>query len=149
MGKKIGFIGILLLACCMSGYGQKNVEKLFREFAEMKGVNKVTVGSITMTFAGLFTDTHGVAGVEVFDLSSCTGELKKHFSDAVRSLKDFGFETMVNSNENGEHTKVLLRIQDDVIHELVVLTSGNSPAMVRIKGKIKKSDIEKIVNEHR
>jgi predicted HAD superfamily phosphohydrolase YqeG len=46
--------------------------------------------------------------------------VKERFSEAIKSLKDPLFETMINSNENGE----------------------------RIKGKIKKSDIEKIVTEH-
>ena len=35
-----------------------------------------------------------------------------------------------------------------MIRELVVLTSGSSNALVRIKGKIKPSDIDKVMKEH-
>ena len=37
----------------------------------------------------------------------------------------------------------MVRIEKDMIREMVVLTTGNSNALVRIKGKIKPSDIEK------
>ena len=99
-----------------------------------------------MAFAGLFADTYGVEGVEVIDLGRAGDEVKQRFADAVKAVKDTAFETMINTNENGERTKVMVRIKDDVIHELVVLAAGHKPAMVRIKGKIKKSDIEKVVN---
>lgn len=55
---------------------------------------------------------------------------------------------MVTSNQNGDHTKVLVRIKDDTIRELIVLTVGNNPALVRITGKIKPSDIQSVMNEH-
>jgi len=146
MKKKL-FILMILAVVCQWGYGQKNVNQLFKEFSKHAD-SKVNIGKISMTLAGLFADTMGVDGIEILSLSQCTGDVKEQFQDAVKKLKDSSYETMLNSNENGKHTKVMLRIKDDTIHELVVLTSGDDAAMVRIKGKIKKSDIEKLVNEH-
>jgi hypothetical protein len=55
---------------------------------------------------------------------------------------------MINSNENGERTKVLVRIENDMIREMVIVTSGSDAALVRIKGKIKPSYIDRMVNKH-
>lgn len=138
----------VLVLICHSGYGQCNVNELFRDFSKQADANKVRVGKMTMSIAGLFTDTMGVDGVDILSFDECSGEVKEKFNNAVRNLKDPAYETMVNSNENGKRTRVMIRIKDDVIHELVVLTSGDEASMVRIRGKIKKSDIERLANEH-
>ncbi len=146
---KMKFVAIIVLVCiCQAGFAQYNVNQLFKEFSKEKATTKVSIGKIMMSFAGMFGDTMGVDGIEVLEFSSCDQDTKDKFSKAIRSLKDSAFETMINSNENGSRTKVLVRIKEDTIHELVVLTSGDDPAMVRIKGKIKKSDIEKLVAQN-
>lgn len=147
MKKKL-FAIMMLVFICQAGYSQQSVNQIFKEFSKQTSATKVNIGSIAMSIAGLFSDTMGVNGIEVLSFSECDSHVKEKFSQAVKELKDTAYETMVNANENGERTKVLIRIKDDVIHELVVLTSGSDAAMVRIKGNIKKSDIEKLVNEH-
>ncbi|MDR1202860.1 MAG: DUF4252 domain-containing protein [Tannerellaceae bacterium] len=147
MIKKI--IGIVIIAfICQGGYGQKNINQVFNEFSGHANANKVSIGGITMKIAGLFKDTMGIENIDILNFDNCDNNTKERFSEAIRNLKDPLFETMINANENGKHVKVMIRIKDEIIHELVVLTSGNDLAMIRIKGKIKKSDIEKIVNEH-
>jgi hypothetical protein len=128
--------------------GQKSVQKLFSECAKFKDVEHVSVGKMTMKFASLFSETMGIESVDVLEFGHCADETKERVSQAIGSFKDNAFETMVNVNENGNRTKVLLRIKGDIIHELVILSSGVSPAMVRIKGEIKRSDIERIIKEN-
>ena len=55
---------------------------------------------------------------------------------------------MLTSNEKGSRTKVMVRIEKDMIRELVVLTTGSRNALVRIKGKIKPSDVNKVMIDH-
>ena len=107
----------------------------------MENVTSINMGQISMKFAGLFTDTMGVDGIEVYSLEDCSSDVKEKLSKAINKLKDYKFETMINSNENGERTKVLVRIENDMIREMVIVTSGSDAALVRIKGKIKPSDI--------
>ena len=102
-----------------------------------------------MTFASLFAETMGVKSVEVVSLNSCSDEMKAHFRQAVGSCKDEAFDTVINTSENGNRVKVLLRIENNVARELVVLSSGSDLAMIRIKGKIKQSDMERAIAEHR
>jgi len=78
----------------------------------------------------------------------CNPSVKERLNHAIASLKDENYETMVSVNEETERTKILVKLKDDFIQELIVLTSGNEPAIVRIKGKIKPSDIEKVIEQN-
>jgi hypothetical protein len=138
----------VLLIAFNTAYGQMNVERLFRDFSELKDVSTVNVSGMSIKFAGMFTETMGVESIDVRDLGRCDTEIKERFVQAVASLKDVAFEPFINISENGKRTKVLMRIEDDVIREMIVVSTGDSPALVRIKGKISKSDIEKLAGEH-
>ena len=88
--------------------------------------------------------------IEVLSFEECGSTVKDDLRAAIKKLKDPNFETMVNSNEEGNRTKVMVRIDEDIIRELVILTTdGGDDALIRIKGKIKPSDIEKVVNDHK
>jgi len=127
-------------------HGQKNVNKLFNDFAKEKEVTRVGVGKFTMTLTGLFTDVMGVKEVEVLSFEDCKQSVKEKLNKRIASLKDDGYETLLSVNNETERTKILLKLKDETIQELIVMTSGDSPALIRVKGKIKPSDIEKIIN---
>lgn len=146
MKKYIAIMALLMV--CHAGYSQKNVDQLFNEFSRAHQSEGVKLGKLFMSFAGLFTDTMGVDSIEAYALDSCPSDTKEKLSKAMRELKDSKFETMVSSNEEGSRTKVMVRIEKEMIRELVVVTTGSSNALVRIKGKIKPSDIDRVVNKH-
>lgn len=141
------FVILALIVICQAGYSQ-TMNQLFNEFSKIEQINHVKIGNITMKLASVFTETMGVNDIEVLEFGECKREVKERFEEAIKELKDPLFETMVTSNEKGNRTKVLVRIENDMIRELVVLTSGNSNVLVRIKGKIKPSDIDKVIKEH-
>ncbi|MDR0843941.1 MAG: DUF4252 domain-containing protein [Tannerella sp.] len=147
--KKVLFILLALFLLAPVSQAQTTVEQLFKDVSKAKGIEHVNLGTLTMTFAGLFQDTMGVDGVEVLSLTACEEAFKSKFNDAVRSLKDKAYETMLTSNEEGERVKILVKLQDEMIRELVVVSSGNSPALIRIKGKIKPSDIERVIEKNK
>lgn len=141
------FVILALILICQAGNSQ-TMNDLFKEFSKIEQINHVKIGNITMKLASMFTETMGVNGIEVIEFSSCKNEIKERFTKAIKELKDPDFETMVTSNDKGSRTKVMVRIEKDMIRELVVLTTGNSNALIRINGKIKPSDIDKVVKDH-
>lgn len=147
MKKLLAILVIILTA--QSGYAQLNMNQLFNEFRKENNVTSVNIGKITLKLASIFTETMGVDGIEVLDFSDCAQNVKERLSYAIKDLKDPDYETMVTTNENNSRTKILVNIKEDVIREMVILTSGDGFALVRIKGKIKPSDIERVVNEHK
>jgi len=147
--KKILFVLLALFLICPVMRSQKSIDQLFNDFSKEKGVTHVNVGKITMTFAGLFTDVMGVSGIEVFSFDECEQSVKDKLNQAIASLKDEKYETMISVNEDKAHTRIMMKLKDDVIKELVVLTTGDDLAMIRIKGNIKPSDVEKVINNNK
>lgn len=144
------YIAILILILfCQVGYSQ-SMDKLFNDFAKQDNVTRVTVGPFLMKISSMFTETMGVSSIEVLSFDECGSNVKENLRTAIKQLKDPNFETMVTSNEGGSHTKVMVRIDKEMIRELVILTTdGGDDALIRIKGKIKPSDIERVVNDHK
>ena len=129
---------------------QKNtVEALFSSFSKEKNITHVKIDGVIMKFANVFSDTKGVTGVEVYSFEECNKEVKDKLNNAIKTLKDNTYETIVSSNQNGENTKILVKVKDDFINEIVVIAGGNDPALVRIKGKIKPEDIQSVVDSNK
>jgi len=147
--KRIVFIVLTFFCLCQAMHSQKSVDQIFKEFSKEKGVVHVGIGKFTMTLASLFTDVMGVDGVEVYSLEECDSSVKERLNSAIASLKDRNYETMVSVNEEKERTKILVKTEGDSIRELIILTTGDDAALVRIKGKIKPSDIEKVIQNNK
>ena len=154
--KKIIFITLAAALLCRPCFSEKHitlqqntVDALFKNFATDKKVTHVKIGGFIMTLARTFTDTKGVTGVEVFSFEECDNQVKEKLNDAIKKLKDSSYETLVSTTQDGERTKVLVKIKDDYIHEIVVIAGGNDPALVRIKGKIKPDDIQSVVDNNK
>ena len=147
--KKILFALLALFFTCPVMHSQKNVDQLFNTFTKEKGVTHVGIGKFAMTLVGLFSDAMGVTEVDVFSFDECERAVIDRLNKEIASLKDENYETMVSVNEENEHTKILVKPEGESIRELIVLTTGDDPSMVRIKGKIKASDIEKIIDKNK
>lgn len=147
---KTKYVLIVLVALfTQTGLAQDRIDQLFNDFSKEKNVSRVSLGSISMKLASLVTDVMGVEGIEVLSLNECSNSVKENFHSALKKFKDSGYETMVTSNENNSRTRVLVKMKEDIIRELVVFTSGESNALIRIKGKIKASDIDALVKKHK
>lgn len=146
------FTAIVCQYCFSKEYTENkkySVEQLFSDFSTKKNTTKVKIGGFGMTLARLFTDTKGVSGIEVFSFDECEHEVREQFNAAIKSLKDSNYDTLLSTSENGEQTKVLLKIKDNYIQEIVVIAGGNDPALIKIKGKIKPEDIEDVVDNNK
>ena len=153
----ITFLAAIMCQPCISGLKagtnekqqQNTVEALFAKFSKEKNITHVKIGGIIMKFANAFTDTKGVTGVEVFSFDECDRQVKDNLNAAIKKLKDSAYETLVSTTQDGEHTKVLVKIKEDFISEIIVITGGDDPAFVRIKGKIKPDDFESVVDNNK
>jgi len=147
---------ILCQPCFSEGITEMNkkiqrnsVDELFANFSKAKNITHVRIGGLIMAFTRAFTDTKGVTAIEVFSFEECDSQLKDKLNDAIRNLKDNAYETLVSTTQDGENTKILVKIKDDFINEIVVVTGGQEPAFVRIKGKIKPDDFQDVVKNNK
>ena len=158
--KKIIFITLLAAMLCQPSFStgiaemnktqQRNtVEALFANFSKEKNITHVKIGGLIMTFARAFTDTKGVSGVEVFSFEECDGQVKEKLNTAIKNLKDSAYETLISTTQDGENTKILVKVKDEYISEIVIVTGGKEPAFVRVKGKIKPDDMQDVVKNNK
>ena len=146
--RKMKWIFVAMLCIAQMSYGQ-SIEQLFNSFKDKEGANTVHVGGFTMKLASLFTETMGVQSVDVLELAECSSDTKQHFQEALPASKDPAVETVTTINETSGRTKVLFKIEEDRIREIVLYTTGNDCNLIHIKGNINPADIEKIVEENK
>ncbi|MDR1114828.1 MAG: DUF4252 domain-containing protein [Tannerella sp.] len=149
------FIIIALLAIiCKSGFciekrdgtemnRKYTIEELLKNFSKEKNTTHL---KFSMSIGRIFMK--GVSGVEIFSFDECDKKFKEDFNEAIKKLKDSAYETVISTNENGNCTKILLKINENFINEIMILTGGKDPAMIRIKGKIKRDDIDDIIKSN-
>lgn len=87
-----------------------------------------------------------VSSISVLELEDCSKKVKDDFTEAVSKLNTGKYETLVKSNDDDEKVNILLKTSKDTIKEMLIVDiEGDEATLVQIKGKIKRSDIDKMV----
>lgn len=137
------------------GFAQ-DMDAVYNEFKDVKGVESVSVSPFLMKFARLFMDSDdknnplikGTHSVKILDLEECTKDIKKQFTQKVNQLQHNGYEIWLQAKKDGENVKIIAKKEDQIIRELLVLTIDNDDcALVLIKGKIRQEDIQAIIDD--
>lgn len=127
-------------------------EQLYNRFAQEKNVEKVNVGGLLMflvkPFTAKYTKGTSISSVNVMSLDDCSRDVKLQFNKLAEQLNDDNYELFLKQNEKDEKTRIFVRHHKNAIRELVIVTMGQEPALIRIKGKIRPSDIENLVNNN-
>ena len=142
---------LMLILICQAGKSQ-TMDDLFNEFTKTEQVKHVKIHYDEIKELGIkqikvTTPDMGIKAIEILHTEGCTPKTKKRFTKAIRELDDTRFETIVTFNEKDNRCKVLVRVEGETIRELVLLRTGGNDDdnLIRIKGKIKSSDIDKMI----
>lgn len=138
-----------LLALSSSLIQAKSIDQFLNDLNSQENVTHVTVGPIVMKISSLFTETMGVNSIKVLCLEDCSSETLNRYKEDIRNLKDPEFEPLVTSNEDGEVAKIMVKIKDEMIREMLICSVDDEVAVVHLKGKIKPEDIARVINEHK
>lgn len=151
-------IGIMALLLALQSVWAGNVGGVFNEFKDAKHADYVYVSPFLMKLGKMFMrnedkETYdmvrNVSSVQVLDLEECSTAVKQRFTRRIARLNRNGYETMVRVNDEGEKVGILTKTKGDVIREMLIVCSGQDDCvLVRIKGKFKESDIDKLVAQH-
>lgn len=145
--KKILVIAIIALIAQLS-YGQQKVEQLFNNFRTESDITSVNMDTITTKLA-LFKKSMGVEGIEILRFNDCEQNVKERLDTAIKNLKDPAYETMIKSNKNNSRTRILVKIEENKIRELVILTTGDDYALIRLKGNMDPRHMGEFINDHK
>lgn len=143
--KKILLIAIIVLITQLS-YGQQKVDQLFNNFRTESDITSVNMNTI---IPKLTLKSMGVKGIEILTFNDCKQHVKERLDTAIKNLKDPAYETMIKSNENNSRTRILVKMEENKIQELVILTTGDDYTLIRIKGNMDPQHIGKFTNDRK
>ena len=134
-----------------------NIDNLFAQFKDKEGADYMNIPSLVLKFMRTFTKSNndksyhfikGIKSVKVLDMEDCTPEVKNDFLHAVQKLNMNGYETLIQTKEDGEEVQLIAKMDEEAISELIILISGKDDCgLTLLKGKIKKDDIQVIMSE--
>ena len=146
-------VAIALMIACQSTFAQ-STKDIFEEFGKEWNAESVSISPFLMTIGRLFMDSDtpdiakSIRSIKVLDLEDCSSKVKTRFNEKVNNLQLEGYETMIQTIEDGEKVRILTRMENDDIRELLIVCTGNDDcALIQLNGKIKKEDIAELVNE--
>ena len=146
-------IAIALMIIYQTTFAQ-STKDIFEEFGKEWNAESVTISPFLMSLGRLFMDsdtpeiTKSIRSMKVLDLEDCSDKVKERFNRKINNLQTEGYETMIQTIDNGEKVRILTRIEKDVIRELLIVCTGNDDcALIQLNGKIKKENIAQLVNE--
>ncbi|MDK2852994.1 MAG: hypothetical protein PWQ38_1259 [Proteiniphilum sp.] len=147
---KSKIIALMLFALLATGLqAQTTLKELYREFSGAEHVTKVNLNGLALMFAKPFMEKEGmgkVTSIRVLSLEECAPEVKERFSRAALGFRDEGYELFLNANDQDEKARIFVKIEDQLIREMVIMTMGDDPALVHLKGKFRPADIDQTSN---
>ena len=155
--KKIIATLALIIAC--QGIFAQNIDTLFNQFKNKEGADYMNIPTLMLKFMRTFTKSNndksyrfikGIKSVKVLDMEDCTQKVKAEFLKEVQKLKLNGYETLVQTKEDGEEVQLIAKMDEENINDLIILITGKDDCgLTLMKGKIKKEDINVMMNDEK
>lgn len=155
--KKIFATLMFLLAC--TAIQAQSADNIFEEFKSAQGAEYVPISKEMLSMAKdkqvnlikgkleLGEDfASAISSMQVLDLGNCSKDIQGFVSDRVNTLKDHGYEIMINANDGDEKALILSKTKGDQIVEVLIFDTDNKDkdcALVQFKGSISKNALLK------
>lgn len=132
-------------------FSQVSINQLYDDFLCEKNVTNVQVSGLLMWMAKPFIKDHfsgSISGVKILSLEECADDVKARFNRQALSFRDKRYELFLKTNNKDEKVRIFVKLKKEMIHEMIVITMGNDPNLIFLKGKINPEDIEKMVTKN-
>ena len=147
---------LALIIACQATFAQ-NIDTLFSQFKDKEGADYMNIPTLMLKFMRTFTKSNndksyrfikGIKSVKVLDMEDCTQEVKAEFLQEVQKLHLNGYETLLQTKEDGEEVQLIAKMDEENINDLIILITGKDDCgLTLMKGKIKKEDINVIMTD--
>ena len=149
---------LALIIACQATFAQ-NIDTLFSQFKDKEGADYMNIPTLMLKFMRTFTKSNndksyhfikGIKSVKVLDMENCTQEVKAEFLQEAKKLKLSGYETLLQTKEDGEEVQLIAKMDEENINDLIILITGKDECgLTLMKGKIKKEDINVMMNDEK
>lgn len=147
-------VNLLMFSFSCTCFAQ-DVDELFSEFRHKAKAEYISVSPFLMKFAKIFASGDAdsrriirkVKAVKVLDLEDCKADVRNSFAQKADSFIPTGYEELIKVSDDGDKTRILMKTKKEKVRELLVMCWGKDDCtLVQVRGKIKKEDIDKLVN---
>ncbi|MDD7273018.1 MAG: DUF4252 domain-containing protein [Prevotella sp.] len=152
---------LILLMGYMANSGFAQVKSLMCEFKHTKGAEYHFVPKLALKIAGSLVSQaeegdekdyllilKHLSAVRTLCIEKSTAETREKISKAMHDLSKKGYQVIVESNNEGEHTLVMVKKKRNKVRELVVFDVDKDECnLVQIKGSISQQDIQQILDK--
>lgn len=92
--------------------------------------------------------TKGIKSVLVLDLSECSKDVRRRFAEAVDSLDDAAYTSVIETHDGDDHVRILGKPDGNNMRDLVIISIDNDDCtLVRLEGKIKSKDVKSLIDD--
>lgn len=162
---KTAFTGLLCAFVAMPVLAQEDeLKKLdgYIDFGDLSATYgepsiQISIGGTLLRFAGLMTENSdpdasdvmsGLEGIRVlgYEVDNDQDVARKKFAEVKNSLKSKGWEPVVQINERDEQVLVYMKLENDVMDGMTVMTVDSEEVMfINIIGQIDPRQVGKVV----
>lgn len=146
---------VVLTALTLTLQAQPSFDNLFSKYAKEAHSESVRVGPLMMRIARLCSDdcedakilSH-IHEIRVVSLDECTSRVKDQFREEAKQLS-FGkdIEMLMEVSDNEDQMQIFIERNGDRIKEFVLVNVGADPCLIRMRGSILESEIDRLINE--
>ncbi|MDR0683387.1 MAG: DUF4252 domain-containing protein [Dysgonamonadaceae bacterium] len=162
--KKMVLSFIVLIALCTSSCttsrSQSSNQQILSALEYSDDVTTFTVGSFGMFLAKLaggfdkIPELKGIKSIQILFVKDDSSKKRKEEikTQIARLSDDSEYVTLMSVKDKDDKVRMLVRQEDDVVKELllaVVSDEDDDTAVIRIKGKMKLSDVKTLVEERK
>ena len=148
-------VTLAMIIACQGGFAQ-NIDDIFNQFKDKQGAEYMNIPSFVLKLGRVFMDKDiqenklmkGVKTIKVLDMENCSSDVKKELQHEISQLEQNGYETLVRTKAKDGTVNLMAKMNKDVINELIVFfTENDECGLTLMKGKIKKEDINVMIND--
>ncbi|GHT76037.1 hypothetical protein AGMMS50262_13160 [Bacteroidia bacterium] len=160
--KKTVFFFVVLLALvvssCATSHSQSSNQQILSALRESDDVTSFSVGSVGMLLVKLaggidkIPELKGIKSVEILTVNDeCPQHRKEKIKNQIAGLKDDSeYANLMSVKDKDDKVRMFVRQENDVVKELllaVVSSDDDDSTVIRIKGKMKLSDVKSMIEK--
>lgn len=143
---KKGLLYLLLFTISLSAWS-KTLDDIFSEFSKAPHAKNVHFRKFVCSIMKMSIGSDKSADIlkkvnslQVLDLEDSSKDTKLQFAKQIDNLDMNGYELLMKVKDDKDNVLIISKSKDDKIKEFIII-SVNDPAIVRIKGNFKPSDL--------
>lgn len=148
---------VIIAACAIALYGQRDaIDDFFSNYSDREGYTSVIINGNLFGLLKNFDDDSDLDGLErkITSVRIVSREGGHHFDspDFMSELKGVirhgRYEELIKVNNPDEDLVFLVKTDRDIVKEILVVASGDSEAVIQIRGNLTRDDVERLSRNH-